>query len=100
MKPRSPVTRIRQAPKLPAGMADAELQHLETVVRYLCNTDALDAGASLGMSYWLNRIADIERRFYLAPPQQRRLIVLRNMLTEEGRLTSDFTPARILQSSG
>src|SRR6266702_6519873 len=87
MKARSSVTPIRQTPKLPATLADRELQHLETVVRHLCNTDALDTGTSLGLSYWLNRIADIERRFYLVPPQVRRLTALRNMLTEESRLT-------------
>jgi hypothetical protein len=95
MKSRSSVTPIRQAPKLPAALADRELQHLETVVRHLCNTDALDTGTSLGLSYWLNRLADIERRFYLVPPQLRRLTALRNMLMEESRLTTNFTSARI-----
>ncbi|WP_131542667.1 hypothetical protein [Paraburkholderia hospita] len=83
MKPRSSAIPVRQAPKAPAALADAELQHLETVVRYLCNTDVIDTGFSLGVSYWLRRIAEIEQRFYLVPSQLRRLALLRKMLTDE-----------------
>lgn len=84
MKPKSSVALVRQSPKSPAGMADPELQHLEKVVRHLCNAGALDTGTSLGLPYWLKRIAEIERRFHLVPPQQQRLRVLRKMLSGEG----------------
>lgn len=67
---------------MPATLADRELQHLEKVVHYLCNTDVLDTGFRLGVSYWLSRIADIEQRFYLVPPQFKRLAALRKLLTD------------------
>ena len=95
MNRRTSTAVLRPEPRVPAALADAELQHLEKVVRHLCNTDALDTGTRLGLSYWLNRIADIERRFYLVPPQLRRLTALRNMLAEQSRLNRNFTSARI-----
>ncbi|MPW20584.1 hypothetical protein GCT13_27815 [Paraburkholderia sp. CNPSo 3157] len=82
MKRRSSAIPVRQAPKSRAALADGELQHLETVVRHLCNTDVLDAKLSLGVSYWLSRIAEIEQRFYLVTPQLRRLALLRKMLAD------------------
>ena len=84
MKRRSSAIPVRQAPKSPAALADVELRHLEMVARHLCNTDVLDTGFSLGVSYWLSRIAEIEQRFYLVPPQLRRLELLRKILTDLG----------------
>ena len=84
MKPRSSAIPVSQAPKSPAALADPELAHLEAVIRHLSNTDILDAGFSLGVSYWLTRIAEIERRFYLVPLQIRRLALLRKILTDLG----------------
>lgn len=83
MKRRSSATPVPHTLKSPAVMADVELQHLEKVIRHLCNTDFLDTGISLGLSYWLKRIADIEHRFYLVPSQLWRLARLRKMLAGE-----------------
>ncbi|MFP3553191.1 hypothetical protein SB861_21100 [Paraburkholderia sp. SIMBA_049] len=68
---------------MPAALADAELQHLEKVVRHLCNTGEFEAETRFGPSYWLKRIEDIEYRFHLVPSQLRRLTVLRGMLAGE-----------------
>jgi hypothetical protein len=82
MKARSSAIPVSQAPKSPAALADAELQHLEAVMRHLSNTDVLDTGFCLGVSYWFSRVAEIEQRFYLVPSQIRRLSLLRKILTD------------------
>ena len=84
MKPRSSAIAVSQAPKSPAALADLELAHLEAVIRHLSNTDILDTCFSLGVSYWLNRIAEIEQRFHLVPVQIQRLALLRKVLANLG----------------
>jgi hypothetical protein len=84
LKPRSSAIALSQAPRSPAALADPELQHLEAIIRHLSNSDVLDSGFSLGVSYWRSRVADKEHRFYLVPSQMRRLAVLRNMLMDLG----------------
>lgn len=84
MKPRSSATPATQAPKSPAVFADSELRHLEAVVRHLSNTDLLETGFNLGVSYWLRRVAEIEQKFHLVPSQVRRLALLRKILTDLG----------------
>ncbi|BEU22360.1 hypothetical protein [Paraburkholderia sp. 22B1P] len=84
MKPRSSAIAVSHTPKSPAALADPELAHLEAVIRHLSNTDILDTAFSLGVSYWLTRIAEIEQRFYLVPLQIRRLALLRKILTDLG----------------
>ena len=84
MKPRSSAILAIQAPKSLAVLADSELRHLEAVIRHLSNTDVLQTGFSLGVSYWLRRVVEIEQKFYLVPSQVRRLALLRKMLTDLG----------------
>ena len=80
MKPKATIAHEQHRLKRPAALADAEIAHLETVVRYFVNTRADDASEYFGPGYWLARIADIGEQFYLVPAQQRRLTTLRTML--------------------
>jgi hypothetical protein len=83
MTRRSSAVPSRQASKSPALLADSEIQHLEKVVLHFCRADALQKEMLYGLSYWLNRIADVERKFHLVPAQVRRLKLLRNILMQE-----------------
>ena len=80
MKPKATIAHEQHRLKRPAALADAEIAHLETVVRYFVNSRADDASEYFGPAYWLARIADIGEQFHLVPAQQRRLTALRTML--------------------
>ncbi|MEC5407904.1 hypothetical protein VOM14_20335 [Paraburkholderia sp. MPAMCS5] len=80
MKPQATTAYEQHRSKLPAALADAEIAHLETVVRYFLNTRAPDTSGYFGPSYWLTRTARIGEDFHLVPAQQRRLTALQTML--------------------
>jgi hypothetical protein len=65
-----------------ASLADAELSHLECLVkRYLSREELAVAG--LDRAYWLNRIASLEGQFSLLPTQQCRLRALSDWVTAD-----------------
>ncbi len=80
MKPRVTIAREQHRLKRPAALADAEIAHLETVVRYFVNSRAGGATEYFDLSYWLVRVEGIGEHFRLVPAQQRRLTWLRTML--------------------
>lgn len=55
MKPKATIAHEQHRLKRPAALADAEIAHLETVVRYFVNTRADDASEYFGLGYWLAR---------------------------------------------
>lgn len=80
MKPQATVAEEQHRLKRPAALADAEIAHLETVVRSFLNSRSRDAPEYLGLSYWLTRVAGIDEQFDLVPAQQQRLDKLQTML--------------------
>ncbi|MBT2790423.1 hypothetical protein [Paraburkholderia strydomiana] len=66
MKPRATIAHEQHRLKRPAALADAEIVHLETVVRYFVNNSrAGDATEYLDLSYWLVRVEGIGEHFRL-----------------------------------
>ncbi|MFM0498149.1 hypothetical protein [Paraburkholderia caledonica] len=80
MKPRATIAREQHRLKRTAALADAEIAHLETVVRYFVNSRAGDAREYFDLSYWLVRVEGISEQFHLVPDQQRRITGLQTML--------------------
>src|SRR4051812_33192229 len=80
MKSRATAADEQPRPKRPAALADAEIAHLETVVRYFVSSHAPDGYDYFDASYWLSRVVGIGQHFHLVPAQQRRLTALRTML--------------------
>lgn len=80
MRPKATIAHERHRLKRPAALADAEIAHLETVVRYFVNSRARDASEYFDLSYWLARVEGIGEQFHLVPAQQRRLTGLQTML--------------------
>ncbi len=69
--------------KRPSRFADAELTHLESVIRHLLSTNAAPIPLYLDRSYWLRRLERLEKETRLVPAQMKRLGALRNLLIAE-----------------
>ena len=68
--------------RLPARCADAEIRHLEAVIRHVAGAHGPSTPAYLPQSYWLIRLARIERNTCFIPAQQQRIKALRRLLLE------------------
>jgi hypothetical protein len=68
--------------RLPARCADAEIRHLEAVIRHVVGAHGPSIPAYLPQSYWLMRLERIERKTCLIPAQQQRIAALRRLLLE------------------
>lgn len=66
--------------KRPSRCADAELTHLERVIRHLLSANAPPMPPYLGRSYWLRRLERLEKETCLVAAQLKRLGTLRNLL--------------------
>lgn len=69
--------------KRPSRFADAELTHLESVIRHILSANAQPLPLYLDRSYWLRRLERLEKEICLVPAQMRRLCALRNLLNAE-----------------
>jgi len=69
--------------KRPSRFADAELTHLESVIRHLLSANAAPMPLYLDRSYWLRRLERLEKETCLVPAQMKRLGALRNLLIAE-----------------
>jgi hypothetical protein len=81
---KSPPALNEQSPtvQLPARCADAEIRHLEAVIRHVAGAHGPSIPAYLPQSYWLIRLERIERKTCLIPAQQQRIKALRRLLLE------------------
>lgn len=64
-----------------ACAAEPAIAHLERVIRHYVKSGRHDTPAPFTAQYWLGRIADLQMRFDLLPPQKVRLDRLRNELS-------------------
>jgi len=69
--------------KRPSRFADAELTHLESVIRRLLSANAAPMRLTLDRSYWLRRLERLEKETCLVPAQLKRLGALRHLLMAE-----------------
>jgi hypothetical protein len=69
--------------KRPSRLADAELTHLESVIRHILSANAPAVPLYLDRSYWLRRLERLEKETRLVPAQMKRLGALRNLLIAE-----------------
>jgi hypothetical protein len=76
-KLRAAATRTKARPSL---LADAELNHLEQVMRLIAGAAPYTPIYGLDMAYWRRRIAFIESSFELLPIHRSRIKVLLALL--------------------
>ena len=69
--------------KRPSRCADAELTHLESVIRHLQGANAPPMPLYFDRFYWLRRLELLEKETRLVPAQMKRLGALRNRLIAE-----------------
>ncbi len=69
--------------KRPSRFADAELTHLESVIRHLLSANAAPMPLYLDRPYWLRRLERLEKETCLVPAQLKRLGTLRHLLMAE-----------------
>lgn len=69
--------------KRPSRCADAELTHLESVIRHILSANAPPLPLYLDRSYWFRRLERLEKEICLVPAQMKRLGALRHLLTAE-----------------
>ena len=69
--------------KWPSRCADADLTHLESVIRHLLRENAPPMPLYLDRPYWLGRLKRLAKETHLVPAQMKRLGALRNLLIAE-----------------
>ena len=67
---------VSRAKARPSRLADAELDHLEKVVRLMARADTHTSIHGLDIAYWRRRVALIESSFELLPIQRSRMKAL------------------------
>ena len=67
---------VSRAKARPSRLADAELDHLEKVVRLMARADTYTPIHGLDIAYWRRRVALIESSFELLPIQRSRMKAL------------------------
>jgi hypothetical protein len=76
----------------PAGFADSQLQHLETVLSYVTSQAAAQPD-ELDHVYWEQRIRALEDSHELIASQRTRVAKLRDMLGVQARVSAARRPA-------
>jgi len=74
-----------RAKACPSRLADAELDHLEKVVRLMARADPYTPIHGLDIAYWRRRVALIESSFELLPIQRSRMKALMLRLVDSAR---------------
>jgi ferritin len=65
---------------LPASLADAELDHVERMVQYMCRAQGTAATRGIDGEYWKKRLRAVEQTYDLVTTQRQRVARLFELL--------------------